>query len=264
MKKEKTFSIITISYNKENEIERTIQSVINQSCKDFEYIVIDGKSTDDTLKVLTKYNLNIDKIVSEKDDGIYDAMNKGLSFANNNYVIYMNAGDEFDNNNVLRELKKYTSKNIDYIYSKGKIFYNDRYRINKTKIDLKSLRQGEMPCHQCLLVKKEVLYKIGAFNTSYKIAGDFDLCCKLFQNEFKGLYLDIFIAKFYKGGLSGNYEKGFQEIAKIVGKYFGKRYENIYRLKKLIIETNRRKLFKILKLDKLSRKLLLLFSAKKG
>ena len=90
-----TLSVITIVYNNVKHIERTIFSVVNQTYPNIEYIVVDGKSTDGTLQIIERYKTRIAKIISEKDEGIYDAMNKGLAAATGDYVIFMNSGDEF-------------------------------------------------------------------------------------------------------------------------------------------------------------------------
>ena len=90
-----TLSVITIVYNNVRDIERTMLSVLNQTHPNIEYIVIDGKSTDGTLQIINQYQNRIGKLISEKDEGIYDAMNKGLAVATGDYVIFMNSGDEF-------------------------------------------------------------------------------------------------------------------------------------------------------------------------
>ena len=97
-------SIITITYNEEKYLEKTIQSVINQNYKNFEYIVIDGNSTDNTVNIIKKYKNNIDCYINEKDSGIYDAMNKGINKANGRWINFMNGGDTFANNSVLKNL----------------------------------------------------------------------------------------------------------------------------------------------------------------
>ena len=109
------FTIITVSYNAESCIEGTIKSVLIQSYKNIEYIIIDGGSTDNTLKIINKYKKEIDIIVSEPDQGIYDAMNKGLNLAKGHFVNFLNAGDTFYNNEVLSLVSKYSSNRIKII-----------------------------------------------------------------------------------------------------------------------------------------------------
>ena len=98
------FSIITVTYNAEDSIEGTVESVISQSFKSFEYIVIDGASTDNTNELLKNYKKQIDLIVSEKDEGLYDAMNKGILLAKGEFLLFLNAGDRLFNNTVLNKV----------------------------------------------------------------------------------------------------------------------------------------------------------------
>ena len=116
-------SIITITYNAEQYLERTIQSIINQSDQDFEYIIIDGKSKDGTLQIAEKYKSRVNKLISEPDKGLYDAMNKGLKNASGDFVWFMNAGDEINDNQAVEKIYKAISDKIDVLY--GDTFFVD-------------------------------------------------------------------------------------------------------------------------------------------
>lgn len=147
-------SVITICYNARDEIERTLLSVINQSFKDFEYIIIDGGSTDGTMDIVRKYSDKINIIVSESDKGIYDAMNKGIKLAHGTWLNMMNAGDKFASDHVLSDVfKDEIKENISFLYSdnyidckssKMKLSYNNHeiMRVNhQSSIYRKSLHQ---------------------------------------------------------------------------------------------------------------------------
>ena len=149
-------SVITVVYNGEKYLEHTIQSVINQTYKNLEYIIIDGGSTDGTIDIIKKYKTKIDYWISEKDKGIYDAMNKGINVANSNsYLLFLNAGDSFYNNQTLKKIfQKYIDNNTGIIYGKtstGKKILN----YNK-QITLKDMAQGMMICHQSTFLKKQI------------------------------------------------------------------------------------------------------------
>lgn len=257
MNKEPLFSIITISYNKGNEIERTIKSIVNQSFRDYEYILVDGKSLDETMNIVKRYEKDFTVIVSEKDNGIYDAMNKGLKLAHGKYVVYINAGDELENNDTLLEVSKSLSDE-DFIYGNAKIVYEDKYLLNRTLLNRNTLRSGKMPCHQSIYIKRNILLRVNGFNTKYKIAGDFELCCKLVVQNFKGKYIDSCLAKFYKGGASTNFQKDYAEILDIISTYFTKQDAQRFSFQKVKLDSTRRNILKFLKLDKLVKRIYVL------
>ena len=118
-------SVITICLNEKNNIERTIKSVIGQTYNDFEYVIIDGGSTDGTLEIIDNYKDHIDKLISEKDKGIFDAQNKGVLNANGDYVIFLNSGDHFVNDTIL---EKVINKGLesDVVYGDTLIFHKGR------------------------------------------------------------------------------------------------------------------------------------------
>lgn len=170
------FSIITICYNSQHEIEKTILSVIHQEQRIlFEYIIIDGGSTDKTIEIIKSYKNNIDVVISEPDAGIYDAMNKGIKYAKGEWILFMNSGDTFANKDVLKTIAKEIEENkinSDIIYGNVIKQYVDK------KIPFKaeklSLLRYRMPfSHQSTLVKAELL-KEELFDTRFKIAADYN------------------------------------------------------------------------------------------
>jgi glycosyltransferase involved in cell wall biosynthesis len=193
-------SIIVVSLNTKVDTIKTINSILIQSYKDYEILVIDGKSTDGTVEFLKKNNNKIN-FISEKDKGIYFAMNKGVKLANSNWTIFLNSGDVFATSKVLHNFIK--SKNINYadiVYGdtivKNKLF--DRFLSGKNF----SLTSTIMPfCHQSVLVRTDILKK-KLFKITYKIAADFDLFYRLFKDNKKFYYLDCVISKIVTGGIS--------------------------------------------------------------
>ncbi len=202
---ESKISIITVCFNCEGLIERTIKSVIDQTYTNVQYIVIDGGSTDGTLNVIKKYEDNIDVLVSERDNGIYDAMNKGLEYATGDLIYFLNAGDYLCNNDILKNVidKLSTNPDSDLLYGDF-IYYDDtselRYSGYRAGIpDL--IRRG--CCHQTIFAKRSTFARCGKFNTDYKIYADFDWLLRVVVKcGEKMSYIGIPIAYYLKGGES--------------------------------------------------------------
>lgn len=205
------FSVITVVKNDESNISKTIESVVNQKFRNFEYIVIDGKSKDKTFNEILKYKKKIDFFVSEKDKGIYFAMNKAAKFSKGFFVVYVNSGDTLTNNALQIVYNKIIkNKNIDFVfgtvrrhytkdtilksgYNKFKLFYNfDFATAHSTGFFL----------------KRSEFKKKGYFDTKYKCSADYDLYYKLIiKSNLKGTYTkkSQLIGTVQKGGFSSNY-----------------------------------------------------------
>lgn len=198
-------SIITVCLNCEGLIERTIKSVIDQTYINIQYIIVDGGSTDNTLNIIRKYGSKIDVMISEKDRGIYDAMNKGLEYATGDLIYFLNAGDYLCNNEVLRNVIERLNANAesdilfgDYIYYEG----NGEHRCSGYRADIPDLL-GRGYCHQAIFAKKSTFVKCGKFNTDYKIYADLDwLLRALVRFGQKMNYINVSIAYYLKGGAS--------------------------------------------------------------
>ncbi len=180
-KKNPFFSVITVVKNDEKNIEKTIKSVAKQSFKNFEYLIIDGKSSDNTIKKIKKYKKKIDFFTSEKDKGIYFAMNKGIKFSKGKVIIFINSGDTFTKGalkiiyNVFKKnkkidfvfgtvLRKYTkSKILKYSYNVNKLFYNFDFATSHST---------------GFFLKRKIYNQIGKFNTKYKCSADYDIYFK--------------------------------------------------------------------------------------
>lgn len=197
------FSIITICCNEEKSIRKTCESVISQTFDSFEWIIIDGQSTDNTLIILQEYSSKITHLISEPDTGIYDAMNKGINLSKGDYLIFLNGGDYFFSKEALHKATIYPEADImygDIMLSQGK----EKKHIKKLPDVLppKFLLNNMLP-HQSSFVRRSVIVKYGSYDTSFKIAGDYDLFVRLLYIH-KASYFHIphVIAVFKTDGIS--------------------------------------------------------------
>ena len=202
-------SLITVAYNCDQTIGDTFNSVRSQDCDDLEYIVIDGGSTDRTVDIIKENEDIITYWSSSPDEGIYDAMNKGLKHVTGDYVGFLHSDDMFYSASTLKNILNAVSEN------RPDVFYGDLEYVNAVSADKvirrwkssnfypKLLKQGWMPPHPTLYVRKDVIEETGFFDTSYKIAADYDYILRLFSR--KGLatyYLSEVIVKMRLGGAS--------------------------------------------------------------
>ncbi len=174
-------SIVTVCYNAVETIEETILSVINQSYINKEYIIIDGKSTDGTLDIVSKYAKDISMIVSEPDKGIYDAMNKGLKHATGDWISFINAGDKYHNNNVLQDIFTKQFENIKVIYGDTAFIRPNGISVEKS-FEPDWLKINMPTCHQSFFVKTHEAMEIG-FDTQYKYASDYNMIYNIIQKH---------------------------------------------------------------------------------
>ena len=179
-------SIITVCFNSQQTIKATIKSVLNQSYKQVEYIIIDGASTDNTIKIINEFSNSIDVFVSEGDAGIYDAINKGITKSSGDVVGLLHADDVFDNNSVVGNVMRLFDENIDMIY--GDINYVDRKDINRVIRRWKSdsytkgkFKWGWMPPHTGFFIKKSCYTKYGLYNLSLGSSADYELMLRMFE-----------------------------------------------------------------------------------
>jgi glycosyltransferase involved in cell wall biosynthesis len=206
--KDPLVSIITVVFNNENTILDAVKSVLNQSYKNIEYIIIDGKSTDNTLKKLEPFSKKIHKIISEKDSGIYDAMNKGLTFANGEIIGILNSDDFYLNNNVIKSVVDAFDSKTDIVY--GNLFYVDQFDTNKivrkwksSQFKKGSFSSGWHPPHPSFFVKKKMYENLGNFNINLKIAADFELMLRFMENKnSSSFFLNKYLVKMRLGGES--------------------------------------------------------------
>ena len=214
-------SIITATYNSENTIKDTIESVLSQTYNDLEYIIIDGLSQDSTLSIVKKYESDFYgkmRIISEKDNGIYDALNKGIKNATGDIIAFIHADDILANSNVLENVvKEFDRNDCELLY--GDLLYvncdnTKTIRYWKSEVfSRRMLARGWMPAHPTLYLKREIYTKIGHFDTTYKISADYDFILRVFSqiDESKTVYLPLVLVKMRIGGVSNS---GFNNIRK--------------------------------------------------
>lgn len=199
-------SIITVSYNSAKTIPDTIASVAAQDYESVEHIVVDGGSNDGTAEIIAG-STSISSFVSEPDDGIYDAMNKGLSISSGEIIGILNADDFYSNEGVLRQVAKvFQDPDVDACYADLVYVKQDNtdkvVRYWKSRQYINGLfRQGWMPAHPTFFCRKSVYEKYGTFNLNYKIAADLELLFRLLEKyRIKSVYLPRTLIKMRLGG----------------------------------------------------------------
>ena len=192
----KKITIITICYNAIETIEKTIQSVINQTYPNIEYIIIDGASTDGTVDIIKKYVSHITKFVSEPDKGIYDAMNKGIAMSTGDWINFMNAGDTFVNNDTIE--KVFSNLNV----SDAKVIYGNTYMVYPNFGIVKryygNYKDEDIPfniCHQSAFIDGPLLREI-KYDLSFKIAADVNGFYSIYKLGHSFHFVDEYIANF--------------------------------------------------------------------
>ena len=213
-------SIITVCLNSEKTIEQTIQSVINQTYSNIEYIIIDGKSTDRTLEIIDKYKDKISIFVSEKDKGIYDAMNKGLKLATGELIGIINSDDWYELDAVEIIVNTFMEdKNAQIFYGNINAYNKDKFLRTRFRSSLKELHTRMAIPHPSVFITSGAYKKYG-FNTEYKIGADRDLMLKLYSKNYKFKYINKIIANFRLGGYNeSNPSKKIIEDIKISLQY---------------------------------------------
>lgn len=213
-------TVITVCYNVASELELTIQSVLSQSYSIFEYIIVDGGSKDGSVDIIKKYEKHISRWISEPDKGVYDAMNKGIDLATGEWILFMNAGDTFYNQNVLKDVfEKRFDDSIGVIYGDVNLVFPSYGTILK-KMD--SLQEGEQPlsiCHQASLTRTKYLKSI-KFDLSYKIAADGNTFYKIWTRGLKFEYVSVCMANYeaVSGLSSTKFIQSFKERSRIIGR----------------------------------------------
>lgn len=214
-------------------IDATIKSVLNQTFKNIEYLVIDGASTDGTVALLEKYQQqNVLKFVSETDSGLYEAMNKGIKLSTGDLIIFLNAGDYFVSKDVIDfYVSKIDIKKADLFF--GRIVWNDPINKeiclsdNNSTIYTSDLKSLNFP-HPATLYKKDLFHKVGLFDLSYKILADYDWNVRaLVMKKIKFQYINIIVTVFFVDGISNepnSANKRQQEAKKIYQRYFRPRW----------------------------------------
>lgn len=201
--KKPVLTIITVVYNNVKHINRTLLSVLNQTYKKIEYIVVDGASTDGTLQIINQYRDKITTIISEKDNGIYHAMNKGLALAKGNYVLFMNSGDEIFDHTTIEKIFLLPYADIYYgetimINDDLEILGQRRHQAPK-KLTLNSFKFGMSVSHQAILINIKL---VEPYNTFYSLSADIDWILSALQKAKFIINTQMYLAKYLVGGIS--------------------------------------------------------------
>lgn len=205
-------SIITVCFNAEKTILKTVKSVLNQRYSNIEYIIIDGASTDNTLAVLSAYSNNEFKLISEKDNGLYDAINKGISLATGDVIGLLHSDDIYPNENVISNIVTYFQKDnlLEALSSSVEIYKTDNFskpfRIyNAENFKNWQFKIGIQPPHPGFFITKDAFNKVGFYRTQYKISGDFDwLLRAIYIHKLKVKYVSETSVYMLDGGLSSS------------------------------------------------------------
>lgn len=201
-------SIITVVYNNEKTITDAIQSVLGQSYKNIEYIIIDGNSNDNTINLINEYKEKLGYFVSERDNGLYDAMNKGIQVTTGDIIGILNSDDLYQDSEVISDVIKEFSNDpkLDILY--GDLVYVKSYNTDKVVRNWKSkgyynnfFNNANVPPHPSLFVRRKVYKEAGLFDLQYKLAADYELMLRIFKKHtFKSKYINRLIIKMRLGG----------------------------------------------------------------
>ena len=220
------FSIITVCYNAAHTIGRTVESVAAQTCTDYEHLIIDGKSIDNTLQVVDLCPGGERRIIiSEPDSGIYDAMNKGLGKARGEYLIFLNAGDKFHDANTLERINEAAAESPGIIFGET-IIVNDageyvgpRHLKAPRMLDYKDFAQGMVVCHQAFVVLRHIA---PLYDTYYRFSADYDWCIKCLQHSRQNVRIDGTLIDYLSEGVTtSNRKLSLEERYHIMCHYYG-------------------------------------------
>ena len=220
-----TFSIITITYNAEEELPATLASVAEQTCTDYEYLVVDGASTDGTVALAQRSGIEGIRIVSERDGGLYDAMNKGIALATGKYLIFMNAGDAFHSRTTLAQYAEAARHNPDIIYGQTQLVdatrrcVGMRHLTAPRNLSFESFRHGMLVCHQSMAVRREMAEP---YDLQYRFSADYEWCLRILKKMQTSRYIDDVVTDYLTDGLTDrNHSASLRERYRIMCKYYG-------------------------------------------
>lgn len=198
-------TIIIATFNSASKLSTALNSVINQKLKDWECIIVDGASTDDTLDIIKEYSSKDKRIryISEKDNGIYDALNKGCRLARGKWIYVLGSDDELIQDG-LSGLLKYDDDTNDIIYGNVYLKSKDGEIKNFISKSVNKLSYVMICSHQAVIIKKSVIEKLGGYKTIYPIRADFDFLQRAYLSKFKFKRINAFVAYFLEDGVSSN------------------------------------------------------------
>lgn len=207
-------SVVTACFNSADTIRETIESLLKQTHQNFEHIIVDGRSSDETLRIIAEYQARYDgrlTVISERDTGLYDAMNKGVMLAKGDVIGLLNSDDVYFDDSVLSQITAHFADDIDGIF--GNLIFCDKETMSKPLRVMKGkgdFRLGWVPPHPTLYVRKPVYEKHGSYRTDLRIASDLDFMVKILTDQSLKLYfIDNFLVKMRIGGESTNGMRGY-------------------------------------------------------
>jgi len=232
-----TFSIITVTYNAEATLERTLQSVAAQTYPHKEYILMDGASTDGTMALAARYDTLFSRCISKPDRGLYDAMNKAMLCAKGDYLIFLNAGDCFHSSHTLENMITSIEKKMekqsggeeekwpDILYGQTILvdaqgeFVGNRHYTAPTELSWRSFQKGMLVCHQAFWAKRSFLI---SFNLSYRFSSDFDWCIRNLKQASSCFYSPEVLINYLDEGLTTrNHKASLKERFLIMVRHYG-------------------------------------------
>ena len=242
-------SIITVVWNNEETIKDAIESVLNQTYENIEYIIVDGASTDGTIEIVKGYADKVNKFISEADGSLYEAMNKGISLATGDVIAFLHSDDAHADRSIISTVVDQFDINIQGVY--GDLLYTDKVDMDKIFRYWKScdfspslLSKGWMPPHPTLFLRREVYQKYGTFDTSFKIAGDYDFMLRILKDNIVVKYLPQVVYKMRVGGESNRSIKNILNKSKedlramrkneINNPFFALFYKNMSKIMQLV------------------------------
>ncbi len=216
-------SVITVVYNNVKDIERTMLSVLNQTYPNIEYILVDGLSIDGTLDIIKKYQDKV-KLISEKDEGIYDAMNKGLAMATGDYVLFMNSGDEIYAPDTVAKVFA-TANDADIYYGETEMMRENGQNLGRRRhkapdrFTWRSFKYGMNVSHQAIYIKRSMAEP---FDSQYQLSADIDWIIRAAKKANKIIRVDGYVAKYLVGGMSKHkHKQSLLERFDIMKRYYG-------------------------------------------
>ncbi len=222
------FSIITITYNAASVIEPTLQSVLAQTYRNYEYLLIDGGSKDDTVAKAKASGITFAHIISEPDKGLYDAMNKGIALATGDYLCFLNAGDSFFAPDTLQTIATAANKEKtlpDVLYGetaevdKARNFVRMRRLKAPKELNWRSFKDGMMVCHQAFYAKREIA---PMYDLKYRFSSDVDWCIKVMKRSSRLVNVNATVINYLQDGLSiQNHRTSLKERFCIMSKHYG-------------------------------------------
>lgn len=228
------FSIITVTYNAAAVLEDTIQSIITQTYKNVEYIIVDGASTDQTLHIVDRYREHIHTVVSEPDKGLYDAMNKGLKLATGDYVCFLNAGDCLHEDDTLQAIvhsviNSRSNGNVvevpDVIYGETTLVDSEGHFVRMRRLTppehltWKSFKQGMLVCHQAFFARRSITQP---YDLDYRFSADFDWCIRVMKQARTLHNTHLTLIDYLEEGLTTrNHRASLMERFRIMCRHYG-------------------------------------------